>query len=76
MLTARFHHTATLLQDGKVLIAGGDTVCYLGFPCLRAASAELYDPATGSFTTTGSMSTIRPTGGVLLPNGRVLIRRG
>jgi hypothetical protein len=78
MITPRFRHTATLLHNGKVLIVGGNTVCYLGSPlgsppCLRADSAELYDPATGTFTATGSMTTAYPTGAVLLPDGKVLI---
>ena len=50
--TARYDHTATLLPNGKVLVAGGyaGTGGYL-------ASAELYDPATGIWTTTGSLNT-------------------
>jgi hypothetical protein len=74
MTAARFSHTATLLPDGRVLIAGGNTACHIGGPyCLRPDHAELYDPATGTFTATGSMSTAFPEGAVLLPDGKVLI---
>jgi hypothetical protein len=80
MTAPRFSHTATLLPDGKGLIAGGNTVCYEDFSeaaCFRPDHAELNDPATGTFTATGSMSTTFgafPEGGaVLLPDGRVLI---
>ena len=71
LITARFGHTATLLQNGEVLIAGGNLSCTLS-ACLPAANAELYDPAAGTFSSAGSMSMIRPIGGVLLPDGRVL----
>ncbi len=53
MLAARDSHTATLLPDGKVLIAGG------GNRIVVLASAELFDPATGGFAETGSMTTPR-----------------
>src|SRR6266852_1033866 len=73
MITPRFGHTATLLPKGKVLIAGGYTFCYFDIPCLGPKSAELYDPMTGTFAATGSMTTAHPTRGILLPDGRVLL---
>ena len=73
MTVPRVNHTATLLPDGRVLITGGYTACVTGSPCLRADHAEIYDPATGTFTATGSMATAYVTGAVLLPNGKVLI---
>jgi hypothetical protein len=77
MITPRFGHMATLLPNGKVLIAGGFTICFLqAQPCIGPNSAEPYDPSTGTFTATGAMNTIQPIGGVLLPNGKVLFAEG
>src|ERR1700688_3412678 len=75
MTAPRAGHTATLLQNGKVLIAGGSH-----FPPIAGvevlASAELYDSSTGTFSLTGSMSASRTFhAAVLLPDGRVLIAR-
>ncbi|MEI8342537.1 MAG: kelch repeat-containing protein, partial [Verrucomicrobiota bacterium] len=68
---ARFLHTATLLANGKVLVAGGQG----HYATLK--SAELYDPATGTWSLTGQM-TDRRAGhvAVLLENGEVLVVGG
>jgi hypothetical protein len=71
MNIARSYPTATLLQNGQVLIAGG----FDGSNPLP--SAELYDPNTGLFTVTGSMSAARYVHtATLLQNGQVLITGG
>ena len=120
LATARDHHTATLLPNGKVLVAGGMTTAAisrarnstirragLGRPpaaspphamitrrrcCPTArcssqadltgsgsalASAELYDPASGTWTATGSLATARDIHtATLLPDGKVLVAGG
>jgi len=79
MTTSRYVHTAPLLADGKVLIAGGATFEQAGALVVfkTLSSAELYDPRTGAFTATGDMTTPRiGHTATLLPNGRVLITGG
>jgi N-acetylneuraminic acid mutarotase len=72
MSTARYQHTATFLANGKVLVAGGQG----DYPALFA-TAELYDPAAGTWTPTGSMSTNRyGHTATLLTNGKVLVTGG
>lgn len=71
MITPRNSFTATMLNNGKVLIAGGRE----GNSAL--ASAELYDPFAGTFTATGAMSIARfEHTATLLQNGKVLIVGG
>src|SRR5947207_7671693 len=72
LATARYGHTATLLSNGKVLVAGGG-----GSDFKPIASAELYDRATGASTATGSLATARSFHtATLLPNGKVLVAGG
>lgn len=76
MTVQRAAHSATALLDRRVLIAGGCTAdsCEAGD---GAATAELFDPATGSFTRTGDLAGPRVGhGAALLPDGRVLLMGG
>ena len=71
LITARWDHTATLLPDGMVLVAGGAA------NVTALASAELYDPASGTWTETGSLAHARQSHtATLLPNGQVLAAGG
>jgi hypothetical protein len=71
----RENHTATLIADGRVLIAGGDPSG--GGDQTPLASAEIYDPKSGTFSPTGSLTTARKrAGAALLGDGRVLIVDG
>ena len=75
MHVARPGSVASLLADGRVLVAGGVDPAkgYLG----ALASAELYDPATGQWTETGSMTRWRyRSKAISLPDGRVLVLGG
>ena len=83
MATARYSHTATLLPNGTVLVAGGTDReckpgpgnCVIGPSVL--AGAELYDPVAGTWSSTGSMIATRFLHtATLLPNGMVLVAGG
>jgi hypothetical protein len=72
MEIGRIHHTATLIPNGKVLIAGGNDG-----QGNSLATAELFDPATKTFSPTANMNSARSLApAVLLPNGKVLIVGG
>ncbi|MGA3322933.1 MAG: kelch repeat-containing protein, partial [Terriglobia bacterium] len=72
LITPRWEHTATLLNNGMVLIAGGVNSSDAELP-----SAELYNPTTGNFTTTGSLNTARSGHtATLLNDGMVLMAGG
>lgn len=72
MNMGRAAHTATLLPNGKVLIAGGFVGDERGL-----ASAEIYDPAAKAFTQTADMTVARQSHtATLLPNGKVLVAGG
>src|SRR5437016_7285093 len=80
--TSRVYHTATLLTDGKVLVVGGfDAEGSKHAPSFEVnqafSSAELYDPATGIWSNTGSLNTARLAHtATLLSNGKVLVAAG
>lgn len=74
MVTPRLDHTATLLPDGRVLVAGGTTDASTPD---RLVSAELFDPVSGAFVATGDLAVGRAFHTATpLPNGKVLIAGG
>ncbi|MBJ6723243.1 kelch repeat-containing protein [Geomesophilobacter sediminis] len=75
LIYKRARHTATLLQNGKVLVAGGEYFVFLSYT--MRASAEIYDPATGAWIQTGSLNYKRSEHtATLLKDGRVLVAGG
>lgn len=72
MAHSRITHTSTLLPNGKVLLVGGVDENDVG-----VAAAEIYDPSTDSFTTTGNLHSLRSfSAATMLPSGKVLISGG
>ena len=73
----RASHSATVLRDGRVLIAGGFKKGPDGHSQIYSLTAELFDPKTESFLRTGDMNARRAGHtATLLPNGKVLIAGG
>lgn len=76
MSAARQGHTATLLANGKVLVAGGDERSAVRLN-LNLSSAEIYDPASNSWSSAGIMTAFRKNHtSTLLPSGKVLVAGG
>ncbi|MDR6888160.1 MULTISPECIES: putative Ig domain-containing protein [Variovorax] len=72
MLSARSDPSATVLPDGRVLVAGGNTTVIS-----TVATAEIYDPAANTWTATASMAEARTRQtATLLPSGKVLVIGG
>jgi hypothetical protein len=78
MNQGRWLHTATLLNDGRVLIVGGrDNNCTGNCDVYSLRTAEIFDPSTGLFTPTADLHISRyGHTATLLPDGRVLILGG
>ena len=71
LVSPRYAHTATLLADGRVLVAGGVN------GLAELSSCEVYDPLTGSWSATGALAAARyHHTATLLPNGKVLVAGG
>src|SRR6516165_10279290 len=69
--TPRDGHTATLLPNGNVVVAGGEN------NNLAVASTEVYSPLTSSWTNSGNLNVARSNASaLLLPNGMVLVAGG
>jgi hypothetical protein len=73
MEAGRLEHSAILMADGRVLVAGGRS----GLGGNDLGSAELYDPISGTFTSSGPMTTAREgQTATLLQDGAVLVAGG
>ena len=74
--SARAGHAAALLEDGKVLVAGGQTR-WFPLPALYTSTAYLFDPATGTWSATGSMAATRKSFSLTrIPGGLVVAAGG
>ncbi len=76
MAESRFHHTATLLPGGRVIVTGGEQLSG-GGGRVPLSGAELYDPATNSWSRAPRMAVRRDNHtATLMPGGRVLVAGG
>jgi len=74
MPTGRYNHTATLLNNGKVLFVGGYIT---GNGSVSTAVAEVYDPASNTWSAAAPMASARGAHtATLLPSGKVLVAGG
>jgi N-acetylneuraminic acid mutarotase len=77
LTTGRSHHTATLLQNGQVLVVGGEGLAQGSTLADGLASAELFDPATKTWSPVPSLSAAHNGHtATLLQNGQVLVAGG
>jgi N-acetylneuraminic acid mutarotase len=77
MVKSRAEFVATLLPNGKVLVAGGCTAYNANGCTTVTTAAEIYNPATGKWSSTGAMRAARMSmTATLLPNGKVLVAGG
>ncbi len=78
MNQARVYHTLTMLADGKVLAVGGAPSSDQSLVTTGVLPAEIWDPATGAWTTVASMGAARNyhSTALLMPDGRVLVGGG
>src|SRR5205814_5315860 len=76
LATARYKHAAVLLPDGRVAVVAGSNERQLSG---LYGSVEIYDPATGRFSSGGSVNVARykvENSVVLLPSGKLLVSGG
>lgn len=77
MINPRSAHTATLLPNGQVLLAGGASAFYRSGTSNSLSAAELFDPTTGNFAATADMTALRESHtATLLNTGEVLVVGG
>lgn len=77
LLTSRLSHTSTLLDDGRVLVVGGQTWDSATQSLKPTASVEVYDPVARAWSVTTSIPTARyGHGAILLADGTVLVAGG